>query len=88
MPGGRVPELLRTYPNLCADLSAGSALTALSRDPGFAQDFLLEFQDRLLYARDSFDNRMQEFLSSLDLPAGALAKIFAGNALRLAPDPS
>ena len=88
IPGGKIPELLRGYPNLCADLSASSALTALSRDPAFAKDFLIEFQDRLLYARDSFDNRMQEFLNSLDVPAGALAKIYAGNALRLAPDPS
>lgn len=86
LPGGRVPELLRRHPNLHADLSAGSALTALSRDPEFAKDFLLEFQDRMLYGRDNFDNRMQEFLNGLDLPEDVLAKIYAGNALRLVPD--
>ena len=49
-------------------------------------DFLLEFQDRLLYARDCFDNRQQEFLDSLGLPAAVLTKLYAGNALRLAPE--
>jgi predicted TIM-barrel fold metal-dependent hydrolase len=83
LAGGKVPELLRRYPNLCADLSAGSALNALSRDPSFARDFLVEFQDRLLYGRDCFDNRLQEHLASLELPADVLEKLYAGNALRL-----
>jgi predicted TIM-barrel fold metal-dependent hydrolase len=86
LPGGKVPEMLRRYPNLHADLSAGSALNALTRDPAFARDFLIEFQDRLLYGRDCFDNRLQEYLTSLDLPARVLDKVYAGNALRLAPE--
>ena len=86
VPGGQVVEMLRQYPNLHADLSAGSALGALQRDPAFALDFILEFQDRLLYARDYFDNRQQEFLNSLDLSADVLAKVYAGNALRLVPE--
>ncbi|OUC09095.1 hypothetical protein RY27_04960, partial [Litorilinea aerophila] len=86
VPGGKVIEMFRTYPNLYADLSAGSAYTALTRDRAFTRDFLLEFQDRLLYGRDYFDNRMQELLNSLELPEEALAKIYAGNALRLVPD--
>jgi predicted TIM-barrel fold metal-dependent hydrolase len=84
--GGKVVEMFRQYPNLYADLSAGSGLGALSRDPAFAQEFCLEFQDRLLYARDDFDNRHQEFLNSLGLPGEVLAKIYAGNALKLVPD--
>ncbi len=79
--------MLRQYPNLYADLSAGSGLNALQRDPEFAKDFLLEFQDRLLYARDYFDNRHQEFLNSLGLPDKALVKVYAGNALKLVPEP-
>ncbi len=85
-PGGEVPRMLRAYPNLMADLSAGSALNALSRDPEFARDFLIEFQDRLLYGRDYFDNRLQEFLDSLALPEPVREKIYSGNALRLVPD--
>ena len=86
LPGGKLTQMFRAYPNLYADLSAGSAYTALSRDPAFAVDFLLEFQDRLLFGRDYFDSRMQDFLNSLDLPEAALTKIYAENALRLAPD--
>src|SRR5690606_9484413 len=85
-PGGKVLKMFRTYPNLYADLSAGSALNALQRDVEFSKDFISEFQDRLLYGRDCFDNRMQEFLNSLDLPPTVLNKIYAENALRLAPD--
>ncbi len=85
-PGGKVPEMLRAYPNLWADLSAGSALTAISRDRAFGIDFLLEFQDRLLFARDNFDDRMQRYLNSLELPEEVLGKLFGGNALRLVPD--
>ena len=84
--GGKVPELMRACPNLHGDLSAGSCHNALTRDPGHAKEFLLEFQDRLLYGRDAFDNRLQEFLNGLDLPARVLRKIYSGNALSLVPD--
>ena len=86
LPGGRLPELLRKYPNLMCDISAGSGCRALSRDPGFAKKFLLEFQDRISYARDYFDNIHQEFLNSLDLPEKVLAKIYAENSERLLED--
>ena len=51
-PGGRLPELLRKYPNLCGDLSAGSGFNAISRDPEFGYRFLEEFQDKLLLGTD------------------------------------
>ncbi len=86
VPGGKLPQMFRQYPNLYADLSAGSGLNALTRDSPFAREFLLEFQDRLLYGRDGFDNRMQEFLNSLGLPQETLTKIYGGNALRLVPE--
>jgi len=85
-PGGKVPDMMREYPNLYGDLSAGSAVGALKRDPAFARDFFIEFQDRLLYARDNFDNGHQEFINSLDLPAEVLEKVYSGNALRLVPE--
>lgn len=85
VPGGAVPRLMQACPNLYADLSAGSALNALKRDPAFARDFLIEFQDRLLYGRDDFHNDLQEFLETLTLPADAWAKITWQNAQRLAP---
>ena len=86
VPGGTVTRMLQTYPNLYADLSAGSGLNALKRDPVFARDFLVEFQDRLLYGRDNFNNDLQEFLKTLDLPEMVWAKITAHNAQRLTAD--
>lgn len=83
--GGKIEVALRRYPNLYCDLSAGSGHGALSRDTEYAKDFVTEFQDRLLYARDCFDNTHQELLTSLGLPDAVLAKIYSGNALRLAP---
>ncbi len=50
--GGRVVALMRKYPNLCGDLSAGSGYNAISRDPDFSYGFLEEFQDRLYYGTD------------------------------------
>ena len=52
IPGGRVPELFRKYPNLYGDLSAGSGFCALARDEEFGLAFMEEFQDRLMYGSD------------------------------------
>lgn len=49
---GRLVELMRKYPNLLGDLSAGSGLGAISRDPEFGDTFLDEFQDRLFWGTD------------------------------------
>jgi len=83
VPGGKLMEMMRRYSNLYGDISAGSGCNALKRDPDFAMEFLTEFQDRILYARDYFDNTHQEFLNSLDLPLDVLDKIYSGNALKL-----
>ncbi len=83
VPGGKLPEMLRTYPNLYCDISAGSGHNALSRDLEFTKDFLAEFQDRILYGRDFFDNAHQQLLNSLGLSQPTLDKIYSGNALRL-----
>ena len=52
VPGGRVIELLRNYPNMYADLSAGSGENAVMRDPAFGYRFLEEFQDKLFFGVD------------------------------------
>ena len=49
---GRIPQLMREYPNLYGDLSAGSGCNALSRDREHAAKFLEEFQDRLFFGTD------------------------------------
>ncbi len=86
LPGGEIPRLLRCYPNLYCDISAGSGWRALSRDLSFSQNFLSEFQDRICYARDYFDNIHQELLNSLDLPESVLNKIYSGNAEKILKD--
>lgn len=84
-PGGGVTRLLRQYPNLCADLSAGSGLNALKRDVAHAVDFINEFSDRLLFARDYYGGELQAFLNSLDLSDEVRDKLFTRNAQRLVP---
>ena len=49
---GVVPKLMRDYPNLYGDLSAGSGHNALARDVDYAVQFLNEFQDRLMFGTD------------------------------------
>jgi len=49
---GRLPELMRLYPNLMGDLSAGSGFGAISRDLEFGCSFMEEFQDRLFWGTD------------------------------------
>jgi predicted TIM-barrel fold metal-dependent hydrolase len=51
-PGGLTDRWLGEYPNLYADLSAGSGLGALSRDPEWTRGFLRRHQGRLLWATD------------------------------------
>ena len=83
LPGGKVVEMFRNYPNLYADLSAGSGFGALDRDHTFAIEFLTEFQDRILFGRDYFDDRLRLLLNEFALEEQAKEKIFSQNALRL-----
>ncbi|MBQ2726626.1 MAG: amidohydrolase family protein [Clostridia bacterium] len=68
---GRIAALMREYPGLCCDLSAGSGCNALTRDPDYAAGFLTEFADRIYYGCDicaSFNDhpaRLNAFLDSL-----------------------
>ena len=49
---GTVPKLLRKYPNLCGDLSDGTAYNAIARDSDYGPRFLSEFEDRLYFGTD------------------------------------
>ena len=92
--GGAVPRLMRQYPNLWADTSAGSGHNALTRDPAFGLEFLDEFQDQLMFGTDSCLRSDVErtapivaFLRDLrenkSLSEAALEKIAWKNAVRL-----
>jgi len=82
---GRILEYLDKFPNFCCDLSGGSGHTALSRDLNFTRKFLIDYQDRLFFGRDDYNNDMYDLLVSLNLPDAVLTKILSGNALRVVP---
>ena len=86
-PGGRLMPLFDRYPNLYADLSAGSGRNALSRDPAHAAQFLARYADRLLFGRDYYGTELHEFLQTLPLSAAVVEKIYWQNAERLVAAP-
>lgn len=56
LAGGLTDRYLRDYPNMYADMSAGSGLNALLRDEAHARAFLARHQDKLLYGSDCNDS--------------------------------
>lgn len=54
-PGGLTDRWLRDYPNMFADLSAGSGLNALTRDEKHTTAFFERHQDKLIYGSDCAD---------------------------------
>jgi len=53
--GGITDRFLSDYPNMFADMSAGSGLNALRRDEDHARWFIEKHQDKLLYGSDCDD---------------------------------
>ena len=75
--GGLTDRWLAEYPHLYADLSAGSGLGALTRDPAFARDFVNRHRAKLLWATDCpchdgrgdwGDGRQRECFAARSLP--------------------
>lgn len=62
---GTVPRLLRKYPNLCGDLSDGTAYNAIARDEHYGPRFLSEFEDRLYFGTDMCFPTMEVKLDKL-----------------------
>lgn len=84
---GQLYRLFDTYPNLYADLSAGSGLTALKRAPEHAVEFATRYSERLLFARDYYEQRLHTFLKTLPLPEEVFENIYHRNAERLVKKP-
>jgi hypothetical protein len=90
---GSLPRLLRSFPNLHADISANSGFNALTRDPAYGPRFLEEFQDRIVFGTDVCyegpADRMPHLGMLRDLAAtkriskAAFDKIAGTNAVRL-----
>jgi len=53
--GGWTDRYLSDYPNMYADLSAGSGLNALTRDEKLTTEFFNRHQDKLMYGSDCAD---------------------------------
>lgn len=75
--GGLTDRWLSEYPNLYADLSAGSGLGALTRDPEFSREFVQRHRKKLLWATDCpcrdgrgdwGDGRTRECFAARSLP--------------------
>lgn len=86
-PGGAIDRLMDKYPNIYGDLSAGSGLNAIQRDPDFGREFLIRRADQLLFGTDYLAEGQAveqfQFLDRLDLPADVQAKIFRTNARKI-----
>ena len=89
---GRIPQLMRKYPNLYGDLSAGSGNNALARDLNYAGRFLTEFQDRIMFGIDicapkgfvsPLANTMKELLRSGRISTTVYRKVCRENQIRL-----
>ncbi len=90
---GSLPKLLRRFPTLYCDISAGSGYRALTRDRDYGIRFLEEFQDQVLFATDVTSCRpeartdhlglLQRLRDEGSLSQEAYDKITGGNALRL-----
>jgi len=88
---GRMPQLMRKYPNLAAELSAGSGGNALTRDREYAVHFLNEFKDKLMFGTDICTKNnvyptaqfLKELNVSREISADTFEMIARENAIRL-----
>lgn len=90
---GRLWELLKKYPNLRGDISAGSGAFALSCDPAHGAEFLTEFQDQLYFGTDRFSSEdepippqiplLNNWLAEGKITRDVYEKIAHGNAEKL-----
>ena len=92
LASGHCSRLLETYPNLYADLSAGSGAKALAKDEGYTTQFMIKPRKKLLFGTDCGwwslkpdEKPAPQFalMRELELPDEVKADIYSGNAKRL-----
>jgi predicted TIM-barrel fold metal-dependent hydrolase len=87
VPGGAIERLMKDYPNIYGDLSAGSGANAIKRDIKFGREFLIRWADRLMFGTDYLtpgqDVPQLTLYRQLELPEQVQAKIFRDNARRI-----
>jgi predicted TIM-barrel fold metal-dependent hydrolase len=92
-PGGLTDRYLSDYPNMYADMSAGSGLNAMIRDEEHARAFIERHQDRMVYGSDCPDpaghgptctgSQQISAIRRLSPDAQVKHKLFYGNARAL-----
>lgn len=90
---GRIAQLMREYPNLYCDLSAGSGANAMMRDPEYCYCFFEEFSDRILYGCDicavtnehqyMFSDFLYKSVEEKSISIETYSKIVRENAMRI-----
>ena len=94
--GGVIERLMSEYPNLYADLSAGSGYNALTRDEDFTAGFFERHPKQLLFGSDCpcqdgkganfkglcYSVQLQTFLKRMITDADRLEDIYYNNAMR------
>ena len=90
---GNCERMLTAYPNLYADISAGSGATALTKNKDHTSQFMIQHSRRILFGTDcgwwAFDGKEKkpavqfELMKTLDIPDDIKALIYSGNAKRL-----
>ena len=87
VPGGAADRLLQEYHNMCADLSAGSGLNAITRDPEFTQGFLERNWHKLMFGTDYLHVGQElgqiEWLRETPMSDEQRAAVAEGNAVRI-----
>lgn len=91
--GGWTDRFLRDYPNMFADLSAGSGLNSMTRDLDHAREFVKRHVDKLIYGSDCNDSlgagpkcsgsQQIAMMRKLAPDAAALREIFELNAKKI-----
>ena len=89
--GGAVVRLMDKYPNLWADLSAGSGYNAITRDTQFGLGFLDRFADKLLFGTDVCEpygaapivDYLKKTYQDKKISEERYSKIMCGNAVSL-----
>jgi predicted TIM-barrel fold metal-dependent hydrolase len=92
-PGGLTDRYLSEYPNMFADISAGSGLNSMLRDEDHARGFLDRHQDKIMFGSDCNDTAGQgekcqgaQIIAAIRRLApskGAERKMLYGNAKRM-----
>jgi len=94
-PGGLTDKYLADYPNMFADMSAGSGQNAFTRDLDHAAEFIVRHQDKLCYGTDCADPEghgdkcsgagTRDVILKLTDDPKIREKIFRGNAKKSIP---